>query len=237
MPQAQRLTQLLEKPRQKLLNGPLTRGAMHAARRAGELRHARAFHPRGRTFEAEFDLVRPARIEGAIGAGAYRAQARLSKAVSTPGQFPDILGLAFRVHGVGETPLDVALATAKRPPVARHMLVPSGSFTHAFYSSLLPYRIGERRMLIGAQAEHGSHDVPADVNELLHAAPLVFRILVAEPRGPWVDIGLLTLTAAVGDDLHFDVVRNSLPQLQPVGWLNRLRGPVYRASQRGRDET
>jgi hypothetical protein len=234
-PQPQQWRNLLDKPRRMVVDGPLTRAAMNAAKRVGSLRHGRAFHPAGCTFEAEFDLVRPGPIGDALSAGEYRAQARLSKAASTPGRFPDVLGLAFRVHDVGDTPLDVALATAGKRPVARHVLMPSRSFTRAFYSSLLLYRAGERHVVIGAEAEPGTPDVPADVGAVARAVPVTFRIAVAQLRGPWVEVGLLTLTVATGADPHFDVVRNSVPGLQPVGWLNRLRGPVYRASQRGRD--
>jgi len=125
--------------------------------------------------------------------------------------------------------------------VARHVLVPRRDYGRAFYSSLLPYRAGGRRVFLGARPVPAGKTAPADPNRLraaVTAAPITFELLLAEARAPWRRVGTL-VTGAVQDEgadreLCFDVVENSLPRLHPAGRLQALRGPAYRGSRRGR---
>jgi hypothetical protein len=90
------------------------------------------------------------------------------------------------------------------------------------YSSLLPYDVGGRRLLVGARPAPESADV--------------FDLLVAPPRGPWRVAARLTLGSrledAVARELRFDPW-NSGGGLIPAGVVNRVRGAAYRGSRRG----
>jgi hypothetical protein len=117
----------------------------------------------------------------------------------------------------------------------RHLLVPRRDFARATFTSLLPYRIGGRNRYVAAVPD--THPgVPADTASLatrVHARPFVLSVMVADLTGLWCPVAALRLDRPSEEDPAFDVVVNSLPGFAPAGWINRLRGPAYRGSQRG----
>jgi hypothetical protein len=199
------------------------------------LRGTRLFHPRGVVFEGVFTVSErhdhgvPLLDEPAE----HPALVRLSKATPTPRGLPDVLGLAVRVPDAGGAgvPLDLALATTGSRPGLRHLLTPRRDFATT-YTSLLPYQVGTEHRLVAAAPTDADRRVPVDLATLPDAVPLAFRIMLAGLTGPWQPVATLTLTRRGTGDLRFDVVANALDRFRPRGWLNRLRGPAYRASQR-----
>ena len=217
------------------------RGVASVARTGAALGRKRLLHPAGATFDATF-TVAPAETYGVPlldEPGEYRALVRLSKATSTPAGWPDVLGLAWRVLDAGGpgAPLDVALASTGRAVLARHVLIPERDFAAATFTSLLPHRIGERNRYVAAVSEGARTDLPADVPALsaaIAARPFVLSVMVADLTGRWRPVATLRVERPSDADPAFDVVANALPGFAPAGLLNRLRGPVYRGSQRGR---
>ncbi|MEU3624948.1 hypothetical protein BS329_36825 [Amycolatopsis coloradensis] len=205
------------------------------------LRGARLFHPRGVVFAARF-TVHGRDTHGVPlldHPGEFAAIVRLSKAVSTPGGIADVLGLAVRIHNAGGegVPVDLALATTGSRPGLRHILIPRRDFA-SVYTSLLPYQAGARHRVIGAVPVDPARRIPtylAALPDTVATEPLTFRIMLADLTGPWQPVATLTLTRPEhGEDPTFDVTTHALEQLHPHGWLNSLRGPAYRASQRAR---
>jgi hypothetical protein len=219
----------------------LDNGVATVARWGAAVRRNRLLHPAGATFEATF-TVTPVRSFGVPlldEPGTYRAVVRLSKATSTPRTWPDVLGLAWRVVDAGGpgVPLDIALATTGRALLTRHLLVPRHDFDTATFTSLLPYRIGDRNRYLAAVPDHTRPGIPADTASLaarVAARPFVLSIMVAHLTGPWRPAATLRIDRSSDKDPAFDVVANSLPGFAPAGWLNRLRGPAYRGSHQGR---
>ncbi|MBB5957987.1 hypothetical protein FHS29_004595 [Saccharothrix tamanrassetensis] len=215
----------------------LTRAVTTVVGWGAALRGARLFHPRGVVFDAVFAVAGTQRYGVPLldEPGEHPAQVRLSKAIPTPGGLPDVLGLAVRIDDAGGpgAPLDLALATTGSRPVLRHLLTPRRDFATT-YTSLLPYRVGDRRRILAAVPADPHRRVPVDLAVL--AARRTFRIMVAEPTGPWQPVATLTLGGPRRDaaDPSFDVVAHALDRFRPCGRLNRLRGPAYRASQRAR---
>ncbi len=217
----------------------LDNGIASVARWGAAVRRKRLLHPAGAAFEATF-TVTPTMSFGVPlldEPGTYRAVARLSKATSTPRDWPDVLGLAWRVMDAGGpgTCLDIALSTTGRAVLLRHLLVPRRDFAKATFTSLLPYRIGGRNRYLAAVPDT-LLGVPADTASLatrLHARPFVLTVMVADLTGPWRPVAGLRIDRVSDEDPAFDVVVNSLPGFAPAGWINRLRGPAYRGSQRG----
>jgi hypothetical protein len=211
------------------------------ARWAAALRGKRLLHPAGATFAATF-TVTPRTTLGVPfldEPGEYRAVARLSKATSTPSGWPDVLGLAWRVLDAGGpgAPLDLALSSAGHAVVTRHLLVPGRDFAAATYTSLLPYRLGRENRYLGAFPDPARSAVLPDMDSVrvaVAAHPLELSVRVARRTGPWLRIATLRLEQPSDEDLSINPVTNVLPGLAPAGWLNRLRGPVYRGSQAGR---
>jgi hypothetical protein len=219
--------------------GVLTRGATALARIGATLRRDRLLHPAGVLFDATLTVHRGLPLR----TGDHRAVVRFSKSTPTPAGWPDILGLAVRVYpekGGGDTGdstgestgglLDLALATTGRAVGLRHLLVPRRDVADAAFTSILPYRVGtgeDSGLRLVAAFPAGTGERPAD-------SPPVFTLSLAPFTGSWEPVATLTVHGEAAGDVAFDVVANALPGFRPAGRLNRLRGPVYRASQRAR---
>jgi hypothetical protein len=217
------------------------RGVATVARWGAALRGKRLLHPAGATFAGTF-TVTPRTSYGVPlldEPGEYRALVRLSKATSTPPGWPDVLGLAWRVVDAGGpgVPLDIALSSTGRAVLARHLLIPRRDFAAATYTSLLPYRVGDKNRYLAAIPEQARPSIAVDTASLpvaVAARPFVLSVMVADLTGPWRPVATLRLEQPSDEDPSFDVVSNALTGLAPAGWLNRLRGPAYRGSQLGR---
>lgn len=224
--------------------------ALLGARVAGA-RRQRLLHPLGRSFTGEVQiwgmpgdaagvdlLDRPAR---------YPATVRVSKGAPTPTGWPDVLGLAIRVHPPDGEPFDLLLSTTGPLPVVRHLPLPRRTFA-AFYGSLLSYRTGAggagSRLYLAALPDPTSTPLGATLDRVAAAAVddgARFLLAAAGVRGAWRPFGRLTfgapLPAPVDAALAFDPTRHQTPGLSPAGLIQALRGLTYRSSQawRGAD--
>jgi hypothetical protein len=204
-------------------------------------RGRRAFHPFGVGFAAELTrldagAVLPAEIDG-------EAIVRLSRSLGAPEWLPDPCGLALRVpdaYGPGRHQ-DLLLASSGRVPLARHLLLPSRGFCDRAYSSILPYRLVGETGVVLALPDRGQGPGPllAKLRER-DRGELEFELAIAPLWGAPRPAARLRLgprlPAALTERLDFDPCNNSGGGLEPAGWLNRLRGPSYGASQAGRAE-
>jgi len=203
-------------------------------------RGRRVFHPYGVGFAA---VIRP--LDGGVAgvAGLSReadAIVRLSRALGLPELMPDPCGVGLRVadeHGPGRHQ-DFLLVSSASPPVGRHALLPSRGFGDRPYSTILPYRLRGRTVLIGARAVSPGKPGPtlAELRERDRAG-FELEFSIAGLRGAWWPLARVSLGARLPgpqtERLDLDPT-NSGGDLQPTGLLNRLRGPSYRASHAGR---
>ena len=204
------------------------------------LRGRRIFHPKGVGFEATLTSV-PGGPGGAQLFSRPEPQAaivRLSRSVGLPESFPDPCGVAIRVpdaYGEGQDQ-DFLLVSSGRAPIARHALLPSRGFADRPYSSLLPYRIDGKALIVGARAQ-----APAPGPRLAEldgsVQPPSFQITLAAPRGDWTPVANLVLGARLPGDvtegLRFNPIHSG-GGIEPIGFLNDLRVPAYRGSQAAR---
>lgn len=200
----------------------------------------RAFHPRGRTFEAGIQRADTGRTPPVLPTDEGVALVRLSKAVGLPARVPDVYGLAFRlpdVYGPGRHQ-DVLLSTAGELPGLRSVLMPATGIDRRRYSSLLPYRHRNRLILLGARYAGAPRVSPLHIDDLepaAHAGSLVFEVAVARFRGPWRTVAWLTLDRRVpageSERLRFHPW-NTSTELRLVGPMSNLRAPAYEASHR-----
>jgi len=204
------------------------------------LQRARAFHPRGMSFEATFRATAAGRTLRVLPADDGVALVRLSKGAGLPGRLPDVWGLAFRLpdaYGPGRHQ-DVLVSTAGERPGLRHVLLPAIGADRRRYSSLLPYRHRDRLVLLGARFAGAPRNAPlriTDLEGMAAAGRLTFEVAVAGMRGPWRTVASLTLerrlSAQVSERLRFHPW-NTREDLPLVGPMSRLRAPAYEASQR-----
>ncbi|MEH0936079.1 phosphodiesterase [Micromonospora psammae] len=207
-------------------------------------RGARLLHPAGRSFAAEVMIWGtpgpPTGVDLLDLPGRHRATVRLSKGVPTPGRWPDVLGLAVRLHLPEGRAFDLLASSSGAAPVLRNLPLPRRGFTGT-YSTIMSYRAGARRLWLAALADPDSPDLGRGLAELTGAtradAPRLV-LAVASAVGPWRPVGQLTLgdqlDARTDAALAFDPVGNLPPGLRAVGPLTWLREHSYRGSRRGR---
>ncbi len=207
------------------------------------IRGARTFHPIGAAFEATFTVVEPAGVGVKLldTPRTHDAVVRLSRGVGVREPWPDVLGLALRVvdaHGPGAHQ-DLLLATSGERPVVRHLFVPTTSFGGIRFSSVLPYRLGDRDVLFGARSDDldGRRLLLNDIDRHRSTSPVRFTFDIATLRGPWeafarVDIGR-QLSGRTADALRFNPA-NTGGGIRPIGVLQAVRRLSYAASQAGR---
>lgn len=207
-------------------------------RTAARLRGDRAFHPRGRAFAAEV-VLDPASAPPGFPTGRYRGIVRFSRGAGLPDAVPDVLGIGVRVVDAGGLHVhqDLLMASAGWSVVGRRLLRPGRSFTAGVLSTILPYEVGGRRVLIGARVPGDRPLRLADV-DLLAAARRPVELLWSAPGGAWWALGEVRPDAPLDDEagrrLGLDPFR-TVPGVEPVGLLNALRRPAYGASRAGRD--
>ena len=207
-------------------------------------RRGKAVHPHGAVHEAE--LVVPAHA-GALGdtelfgsPGTRRAIVRFSRSVGLPRPLPDLLGMSLRIPDAygKDRHQDFLLVTSIDAPVAHHLFVPAADVQQRPYSSSLPYRVGARRLLVGALPRRDSpRGSGRDELERLAAAAatrrLVFDLAVAEVWGRFRPVAELRVRARLPDQadaLRFNPF-NAGGGIEPVGVLNGLREQAYPMSQ------
>ncbi len=203
------------------------------------LRGRRIFHPHGVGFEG---VLAPLAERG-VGASALdresAALVRLSRSFGLPEWAPDPCGLGLRIldaYGAGSHQ-DVLMVSSGRRPLARHALLPSRGLADRPYSTILPYELAGRLILIGARAE-ATRPGPrlADLRARQHPE-LDFVIEIAGLREDWQPLARLSLRRRLPPEaterLDLDPT-NTGGGLRLAGALNRVRGPSYRGSQEGR---
>ncbi|MEU6202444.1 phosphodiesterase [Micromonospora musae] len=209
------------------------------------LRRARLFHPAGRSFAGEVTIWGtsgpPTGVAFLDEPGRYPATIRLSKGTSTPGSWPDVLGLAVRVHTDGPRPVDLLVSSSGARPVLRRVALPRRRFAGT-YSTIVPLRAGGgRRLWLAALADPDSIDLGRSLAEVAAATRAEEPRLVlatASAVGPWRPFGQVSigtqLSARQDAALAFDPIGNLPPGLRAVGAMAWLRGQSYRGSRRAR---
>lgn len=211
-----------------------------AFRAASGVRKERAIHAKGLT------LSGTAEFHGGAGLGLplldlpgrYTAMFRFSRGVGLPDAVPDFLGLAVRVVDAGGPGRhqDLLLDTGSSLPVLRRLPLPRRDLLGVTYSSLLPFEVARRRLLIGAQPVGA---VSCRTLQALPAAlPVRLRLLLARLPGGWQPLADLVATDVLptpaGRQIRFSP-QNCVSELAPVGRLNQWRRGAYSASHVGPD--
>ena len=202
-------------------------------------RGKRIFHPHGVGFTG---LLVPA---GDMGAEILRGPSRgvivrLSRSLGLPESMPDPCGLSVRVPNAYGPGLhqDLLMVSSGSGRILRHLLLPAQGFLDRPYSTLLPYRLRQRLVLIGARGTNPGGPGPrlATLGGR-EDARLQFDLTVATLGGAWRQAARLDVGGRLDDeqveglDLN---PKNCGGGLELAGPINRLRIPAYRGSQRGR---
>ncbi|MCX5067192.1 phosphodiesterase [Micromonospora lupini] len=227
--------------------GPAASGVERASAALGRLRRGRLLHPAGRSFAAEVTMWGtpgpPTGVALLDDPGRYAAVVRLSRGTPTPDGWPDVLGLAVRVHlDTGRT-FDLLVSSSGAAPVLRNLPLPRRGFTGT-YTTIMGYRTARRRLWLAALADPDAVDLGRGLAAVAAAAradaPRLV-LAVASAVGRWRPVGQVTIGAQLDarEDaaLAFDPVRNLPPDLRAAGPLAWLREQTYRGSRRARGAT
>ena len=229
---------------------PLLRAADAAFGLLARLRDARAVHSRGALFAARVELhdVASPTVTALGGPATHPALARVSKNAGTPAGLPDMLGVAFRLTGLPEGPVDLLYATVGRHRATGALLAPTTGWCARPYSTLLPYRADGVRVTLGLRPEEprrarGTN--PQVARDAVRHAPLAFTLAEKRARTPWAPVGRLVLDLPMPDGasddgpggaeyVTLDPTIHFHPRLRPVRAFAAVRAAAYVGSRRGR---
>lgn len=211
---------------EKPVRSPLDEATFALFRRLSAWRGLRIFHPRGAAYGGLFQAAPNGPDAELFSDGSkHGALVRLSRGLGLRPPLPDVLGLAIRIpdaYGRGRHQ-DFLLASSGSGVLGRRLPRPTTTSPAQFYSSLLPYEIGGRKLFVGGRPK-------------VAGSTSAFEVFVAPPSGRWHAVGTLHLAHRLDDsvarELRFDPW-NSGGGIVPVGLANRLRAPAYRGSRRG----
>ncbi|SCL12913.1 hypothetical protein GA0074694_0066 [Micromonospora inyonensis] len=209
-------------------------------------RGARLLHPAGRTFSGKVTIggaVAPVSGVALLDRpGRYPATIRFSRGVPTPAGWPDVLGLAVRIHlGADRQPFDLLVSSSGTAPVLRQLPLPRRRVVGG-YSTIMPYRSGRGRLWLGVLPDRSAVDLGRGLDEVAAATrrdtPRLV-LAVASAVGPWRPFGVVCvdepLDCATDAALAFDPVGNLPAGLwAAAGPVARLRDRTYRGSRRAR---
>jgi hypothetical protein len=204
------------------------------------LRRKRIFHPFGVGFVARYTPAAES-----VGASVLERESeplvRLSRSAGLPEFLPDPCGLALRfpdAYGADQHQ-DLLLVSSGAARLARHTLLPSRGFCDRPYSSVLPYHLRGKTVMLGARALAPAPGPKLAELRQRECGGLGFELLLAGVEDEWRVVGRILLGKQLEPEqterLDLDPT-NTGGGLELAGWLNRLRGPTYRGSQEGRAE-
>lgn len=181
-------------------------------------------HPRGGLVSGSVDrrgLDAPVGVAWIDEPGTDSVTVRLSRSVGLPAPLPDVHGLALRIP-LADGHADLLLATTGQGRIGRFVFSPSFDRSARAYTTLLPYRTPSGPLLLAA--------FPSDSDGL------TFDLACASLQGAWRTFAHLEVGADQHEDptVSFDPVLNTLPGLDPYGWVASLRAGSYVAARRAR---
>jgi hypothetical protein len=209
------------------------------------LRGRRSLHPVGAGYRGHLEIAgdrhRWPGVPLLERAATYPALVRCSRSTGLPEPLPDVLGIAVRLPGAYGDGADQDLLFSSAPDraVLRGVLFPARSFLRGAFSTLLPYQVGRRRLVLWLRPvpkrPGGGGRAFAQLRRAVDGTAGFELWAGGGLRRPRV-IGRLSLTGPLPDGVADQVRFNPWttgPGLRPAGWVNRLRRPSYAASQEG----
>ena len=212
------------------------------------LRRRRSLHPAGIGYEGWLRVpdeppARPAVPLFQAGT-THLALLRFSRGAGLPEPLPDALGVAVKLPDAAGPGVDQDLlfTSSFDRPLLRRLLFPARSFVRRAFSTALPYQAGAERVVLvlvplDAPAGRAGGRAFAELRETAADGGLRYSLRAARSLGPSRPLATLEVGPPLDpgrtEALRFHP-RATVPGLRLAGWLNALRGPAYRGSQRGR---
>jgi hypothetical protein len=198
-------------------------------------RGARIFHPEGSVHVGEAQLYDA--FPGSL-SGMLQAEYRLSRAFGLPTWIGDFYGLAVRLYPGDASFADLLFASSFEGALGKWMPRPHHRSGRAvILSSLLPYATTAGQLVWLGASVTPPRGLTWDTMIATDAAPAAIRLCAADLLHRPTTCGHLHRSVSEPQDrgtaLRFNPW-HAPPGLRPAGWINALRDPAYRGSQRGR---
>jgi len=167
---------------------------------------------------------------------------RISKGIGTPGDWPDIVGIAVKIpaQGADGTPWDILLASTHGGRLfGRFLLTPTTTWSDVVVSTLMPLRYRQQvwwlRAVLRGPGVAGLD--PQTIGSAIAAGGVYIELEQGAGSHDFAPLARIDLTPPRPDehDLSFDPVRNTAAgvELTP-DWLTGFRRAAYRRSRQGR---
>jgi hypothetical protein len=200
-------------------------------------RPRRPIHPQGVLLTGTLERTgggAPAGLDFLDAIGATPVTARLSRSLGVPLSWPDIIGLAVRLH-TDDGDGDLLLASTGWRVPDRFALTWHRTAGPARLTSLMPYRGRKGPVLLGAKTTGPDPGAPG---RFPPDASWELDLFWASPLGPWRRFGSLRLAPELSAEggvhdtaLRFDPLLNVLPGAGTYEWTRRLREHSYRLAR------
>ncbi|MGA5302297.1 hypothetical protein ACPCHT_20380 [Nucisporomicrobium flavum] len=220
-------------------------GAVAVGVRIAHSRTRRFLHPDGRSFTGELEvwgLGAPAGAALLDRPGRHPVTLRISKGAGTPPGYPDVLGVAVRVHGpVAGHRCDLLFSTAGRGRWLRHVPTLRRSFD-TVYGTIVAYRTATgRKLYLSVQPDLDGAALGRTLESVVAAADGDGAQLLLGAADGDAAVRLFgrvrfgqELAARADAELAFDPVRNAPRDLHPTGFIHASRAVAYRLGQKWR---
>ncbi|AGL19675.1 hypothetical protein [Actinoplanes sp. N902-109] len=213
-----------------------------AGLRLAHARHERILHPDGRSFTGCLQITGRGEPTGAAlldRPDRHPVTVRISKGAGTWPGWPDVLGVALRVHGpVAGHRTDLLFSTAGRGRFSKHLPTLRRSFDTG-YGTITSYRTGTgRKLYLSVTCDPDSTPLGRTLESVVAAAAGDgARLLLTDGAGRVlgrVTFGQLC-PASTDDALAFDP-GNAPADLHPSGLVHASRCVTYKWARRWRGQ-
>ncbi len=195
---------------------------------AALLRRDKPLHPVGHHGTGHLTVIDPAPtlgIEAISRVGTRSCQARWSRAMGLPQGWPDIEGLALRLHdaGVDGDDADVLFASTGSRPWNRYLLVLRGPRRFGRLTTLLPVRARSRAVTFRLSPSGDTRD---------GLPPTRYEFDLALGTDGWQPVGVLDVVWSLTDSYdRFDPITRPLAGIDQYALVEALREPAYVAAR------
>lgn len=195
------------------------------------LRRDKPLHPVGHVATGRLTILRPQPdlgVPALAGPGTVACVARWSRAMGLPPGWPDLEGLALRLHGAGADggDGDLLFASTGTRAWSRFLLTlrPPGTFGPV--TTLLPVRAGDRAVTF--RLAPAGDPSPSDDG----MPPAAYDLAVARGTGAWLTVGRVDLQWSLDDTTErFDPITHELAGIEQFPVVTGLREPAYVAAR------
>lgn len=169
---------------------------------------------------------------------------RFSRGITHDSKLPDVLGVAIRLQDYygKEEHQDILFLSTGSSSLGRHIPFPTTTFCKTLFTTILPYQVGQKRLLVGltisSDANKSAEALPLrSIQKSIEHGSVRCTVAISTTKDTWQPIATVVaqkkLSQTESDNLKFNPW-NTGKSFRPFGYIHGLRREIYNQSQRGR---